>query len=98
MQESRIFNETKLNTKKCIDLLSKIIYLLNQGEEFAPNEKTEMFFNVTKLFFSNDTKLRRLIYVFIKELKADENEIFIVTSCLSKDMTSGNDIFKANAL
>ena len=50
MQETRIFNEKKLNVKKCIDVLSKIIYLLNQGEEFAQNEKSEMFFNVTKLF------------------------------------------------
>jgi len=48
-----------------------------------------MFFNVTKLFQmapSQHQNLRRLIYVFIKELKVNENEVFIVISCLSKDI------------
>ncbi len=48
-----------------------------------------MFFNVTKLFQMAPTQhqnLRRLIYVFIKELKVNENEVFIVISCLSKDI------------
>lgn len=98
MQESRIFNDAKLKHKKCTELLCKIIFLLNQGESFAPSEKTEMFFNVTKLFMNPNEKLRRIIYIFIKELKADENEVFIVTSCLSKDMISDNDTYKANSL
>lgn len=61
-----------------------------------------MFFNVTKLFQMKPTEfrnLRRLIYVFIKELKVNENEVFIVISCLSKDIQqSDNDMVKANAL
>lgn len=36
--------------------------------------------------------------MFIKELKAREDEVFIVTSCLSKDMMSDNNMYKANAL
>ena len=40
-----------------------------------------------------------MIYVFIKELKVNENEVFIVISCLSKDIQqSDNDMVKANAL
>lgn len=61
-----------------------------------------MFFNVTKLFQmapSQHQALRRLIYVFIKELKVNENEVFIVISCLSKDILQAeNDLVKANAL
>lgn len=48
-----------------------------------------MFFNVTKLFQmppSMHQNLRRLIYVFIKELKVKDSEVFIVISCLSKDI------------
>jgi hypothetical protein len=48
-----------------------------------------MFFNVTKLFQmppNTHINLRRLIYVFIKELKVNENEVFIVISCLTKDI------------
>ena len=50
VQESKIFNEKNLSVDKCIDLLNKIIFLLNQGEEFPDAEKSTVFFNVTKLF------------------------------------------------
>jgi coatomer protein complex subunit gamma len=37
--------------------------------------------------------------VFIKELKANKNEVFIVIQCLSKDIQQAeNDMVKANAL
>jgi coatomer protein complex subunit gamma len=43
--------------------------------------------------------LRRLIYVFIKELKVSEGEVFIVVSCLCKDIQQADsDVVKANAL
>lgn len=39
------------------------------------------------------------MYVLIKELNVNENEVFIVISCLSKDVQqTDNDVFKANAL
>merc|ERR1719464_432391 len=101
-QKSKIFNEKKLKDAECTDLLNKVIYLLNQGQDFADLEKSSMFFNVTKLFQmgpSQHQNLRRLIYVFIKELKVNENEVFIVISCLSKDIQQAeNDMVKANAL
>lgn len=50
VQESNIFNDKTLKEKKCIDLLNKVIFLLNQGQVFAENEKSQLFFNVTKLF------------------------------------------------
>ena len=31
VQESNIFNDKTLKEKKCIDLLNKIIFMLNQG-------------------------------------------------------------------
>jgi len=37
--------------------------------------------------------------VFIKELKANENEVFVVISCLTKDVSQNeNEMQKANAL
>lgn len=39
------------------------------------------------------------MYVFIKELKANENEVFIVISQLTKDVAQDdNEMYKANAL
>ena len=66
-QNSKIFNDRKLNDKECTDLLNKVIFLLNQvsnyltrvnlmfvqGESFPDLEKSSMFFNVTKLFATN---------------------------------------------
>lgn len=106
VQESNIFNDKNLKEKKCIDLLNKVIFLLNQGEIFAENEKSQLFFNVTKLFQIPQSQrnklyqnLRRLVYVLIKELNVNENEVFIVISCLTKDVqVTENDVFKANAL
>lgn len=106
VQESNIFNDKVLKEKKCIDLLNKIIFLLNQGVEFAEIEKSQVFFNVTKLFQIPQSQrnkyyqnLRRLVYVLIKELNVSANEVFIVISCLTKDIQNNdNDVFKANAL
>jgi coatomer subunit gamma len=111
VQQSKIFNEKKLKDSECTDLLNKIIFLLNQvsllnntcqGDDFPETMKSSMFFNVTKLFQTNPSQhinLRRLIYVFIKELKANKNEVFIVIQCLSKDIQQAeNDMVKANAL
>ena len=65
-------------------------------------EKSTVFFNVTKLFQINTPatqSLRRLMYVFIKELKAKENEVFVVISQLTKDVSqTENEMYKANAL
>lgn len=39
------------------------------------------------------------MYVFIKELKANENEVFMVISQLTKDVgQDDNEMYKANAL
>ena len=39
------------------------------------------------------------MYVFIKELRANENEVFIVISQLTKDIgQNDNEMYKANAL
>ncbi|KPP67563.1 coatomer subunit gamma-2-like, partial [Scleropages formosus] len=54
LQEARIFNETPINPRRCLHILTKIIYLLNQGEHFGTTEATEAFFAMTRLFQSND--------------------------------------------
>lgn len=46
----RHFNETPVNPRKCIQILAKILYLLNSGESVGTTEATECFFAITKLF------------------------------------------------
>uniref|UniRef100_A0A674IK63 COPI coat complex subunit gamma 2 n=1 Tax=Terrapene triunguis TaxID=2587831 RepID=A0A674IK63_9SAUR len=57
LQEARIFNETPINPRRCLHILTKILYLLNQGEHFGTTEATEAFFAMTRLFQSNDVSL-----------------------------------------
>ncbi|KAB1276129.1 Coatomer subunit gamma-2 [Camelus dromedarius] len=34
LQEARIFNETPINPRRCLHILTKILYLLNQVDYF----------------------------------------------------------------
>ncbi|KJP85848.1 hypothetical protein AK88_04496 [Plasmodium fragile] len=99
LQETRVFSSYPLNTQKCMQILTKILYLINKGEEkLTSQECTDIFFNITKLFQSNNERLRRMVYLLIKSLPVNEKEVFIVTSSLTKDMNSANDCYRANAI
>ncbi|XP_049883727.1 coatomer subunit gamma-like [Pectinophora gossypiella] len=98
LQESRYFNETPVNPRKCTHILTKILYLLNQGEKLTTQEATDAFFATTKLFQSKDVMLRRMVYLCIKELSTMAQDVIIVTSSLTKDMTGKEDLYRAAAI
>ncbi|CAG2169094.1 unnamed protein product, partial [Oppiella nova] len=52
---------------------------------------TDAFFNMTKLFQSKDTTLRRLVYIGIKELSKVAENVYVVTSSLTTDMNAKDD-------
>ncbi|KAK7896303.1 hypothetical protein WMY93_021628 [Mugilogobius chulae] len=82
LQEARIFNETPINPRRCLHILTKIIYLLNQGEHFGTTEQT----------------LRRMCYLTIKEMANISEDVIIVTSSLTKDMTGKEDVYRGPAI
>ncbi|XP_030525099.1 coatomer subunit gamma isoform X2 [Rhodamnia argentea] len=98
LQEARVFNDPQLDPRRCSQVITKLLYLLNQGETFTKVEATEVFFAVTKLFQSRDIGLRRMVYLMIKELSPCADEVIIVTSSLMKDMNSKTDMYRANAI
>lgn len=98
LQEARAFNDSVINPRKCTIILSKILYLLNQGELFNTTEATETFFAITKLFQSKDPILRRMMYLGIKELSHIAEDVIIVTSSLTKDMTGKEDLYRGAAI
>ncbi|CAA7399426.1 unnamed protein product [Spirodela intermedia] len=98
LQEARVFNDPQLDARRCSQVITKLLYLLNQGETFTKIEATEVFFSVTKLFQSKDSGLRRMVYLIIKELSPSADEVIIVTSSLMKDMNSKTDMYRANAI
>jgi len=98
VQETRTFNETPINAKKCCLVLTKILYMINQGETLAPVEATAAFFAMTRLFQSKDVMLRRMVYLCIKEMATIANDVIIVTSSLTKDMTGKEDMYRGPAI
>jgi len=98
LQQTRCFSDTPIDSETCVNLLTRVLYLLQQGEKFTEQELSKLFFDVTKLFQSPSTRLRRMVYLVIKELEPSEAEVFICISCLIKDMNSKNDCFRANSL
>lgn len=98
LQETRYFNETPVNHRKCTHIMTKILYLLNQGEKLTTQEATDAFFATTKLFQSKDVMLRRMVYLCIKELSSLAQDVIIVTSSLTKDMTGKEDLYRAAAI
>lgn len=98
LQQSRCFSDTPIDSEKCLNLLTRVLYLLQQGEKFTSQELTTLFFDVTKLFQTQSTRLRRMVYLIIKELEPSESEVFICMSCLIKDMNSKNDCCRANSI
>ncbi|VVC44849.1 Hypothetical protein CINCED_3A011042 [Cinara cedri] len=53
---------------------------------------------MTKLFQSRDIILRRMVYLGIKELSGIAEDVIIVTSSLTKDMTGKEDTYRAAAI
>jgi len=103
LQEARIFhdpNAVRENPRKCSTVIAQLLHLQNTGQYLTGTEATDVFFGVTKLFMSDDASLRRMVYLFIKDVAetCDPNDVIIVTSCLTKDMTCDVDLYRGNAL
>jgi hypothetical protein len=89
-----------MDPRKCCTVIAQLLHLQNTGQYLSGVEATDVFFGVTKLFMSDDASLRRMVYLFIKDVAetCDPDDVIIVTSCLSKDMTCDVDLYRANAL
>mmetsp|Transcript_1061 Transcript_1061/g.2595 ORF Transcript_1061/g.2595 Transcript_1061/m.2595 type:complete len:729 (+) Transcript_1061:144-2330(+) len=98
LQESRLFDERHLDVSACVKVLSRLLMLINQGEELADNEISTLFFRVSKLFQNQDHLMRRLVYLMLKELKPKDDVSFIVVSSLTQDFSKSGELFRANSL
>ncbi|CAM9268477.1 unnamed protein product [Ectocarpus fasciculatus] len=103
LQECKVFHDQSIvtqNPRRCCLLITKLLFLLVKGDTFTSAEITEVFFGVTKLFQSPDVNLRRMMYLFIKEIAetCDPDDVIIVTQSLTKDMNTGEDLYRANSM
>ena len=98
LQDTRSFNETPINARRCISKLTNLLYVLNQGEAVTTPEATDAFFSMTKLFQSTDAGIRRMLFLAIRELANLAQDVIIVTSSLTKDMTGPVEAFRGPAI
>eukprot|EP00730_Choanoeca_flexa_P002859 TRINITY_DN11208_c0_g1_i2.p1 TRINITY_DN11208_c0_g1~~TRINITY_DN11208_c0_g1_i2.p1 ORF type:complete len:873 (+),score=297.02 TRINITY_DN11208_c0_g1_i2:71-2689(+) len=98
LQEARQFNEMPINVRKCLHVLTKLLFLVNQGDTFGTREATETFFSMTKLFQCPDVTLRRMVYLTIKAMSTISEDVIMVTSSLMKDMTGKDDSYRGPAI
>ena len=103
LQEARIFhdgNAVRENPRRCCTVIAQLLHLQNTGQHLNGPEATDVFFGVTKLFMSEDASLRRMVYLFIKDVAetCNPDDVIIVTSSLTKDMTCDVDLYRGNAL
>jgi coatomer protein complex subunit gamma len=108
LQDARIFHDSILVRERpdeCRKILCQILHLQNESSSSSSKltkaEATDLFFASTKLFVcTDDAPLRRLVYLFIKEIQplCDPSDVIIVTSCLTRDMTSLVGLYRANSI
>ena len=99
IQEARVFHDSNISPRKCRILLTKILYLLYNGEKFSRQEATALFFGATKLFQNKDAALRQIVYLVIKELAPHADDVIMVTASIMKDMQPNTEVvYRPNAI
>lgn len=98
LAQCRDFNAISLDVRKCMINMTKVLYLVNNGCSFSAAEATDVFFASTKMFQNADPKLRRLLFVFLKDLSTYAEQVFIASSSLVKDINGDNETNKCNAI
>ncbi|VDN09496.1 unnamed protein product [Dibothriocephalus latus] len=98
LQDARLFNANQPSPRKCIQILTKILVLFTRGVKLNRQEATNTFFAITKLYQSPNQSLRKLLYLVIKELSPFADDVIILTSSLTKDMTGSETAFRAPAI
>ena len=95
MQNSAAFNDKNINVQECFAIIVDLIYKLNQGTEFTPQEKETLFFSITKLLHSQNASLRRITFLLVKHLNFWQNS-FILTGSLITEINKQDDLLKPN--
>ncbi|KAJ9665848.1 coatomer subunit gamma [Coniosporium apollinis] len=100
VDRTTVFQEgIPISPRRCRILLTKIALLLFTGEKFPTNEATSLFFGISKLFQNKDESLRQMVYLVLKELAKEAEDVIMVTSSIMKDTSVKSDvIYKANAI
>lgn len=98
-QTARLFNSSPISPRRCRILLTKIAVLLFTGERFPTDEATTLFFGISKLFQNKDPSLRQMVYLIMKEIAGNSQDVIMSTSIIMKDTSVGSDVlYRPNAI
>ena len=98
-QEAKaVLNSSPIQPLKCRKLLTKIVLLMSTGESFPADEATTIFFSSSRLFGNPNESLRQMLYLTLKALANTAQDTIMVTSSIMKDATSGEAIYRPNAI
>ncbi|KAK9907459.1 hypothetical protein WJX75_004057 [Coccomyxa subellipsoidea] len=70
LQEARCFNDPHIDPRRCQQVITKLLYLLTQGETLTKKEASEVFFSVTKLY--QNSQLLGQIERYLKQAIVDK--------------------------
>jgi coatomer subunit gamma len=100
INEFKSFGGSTIDPKRSKDTILKALYLINSHAlKFHTDDATAIFFSSTKLFQSTDISLKRITYLFIKELSCQAEDVLIVISRLSQDISGKfENVTKSNAI
>ena len=51
LQECRVFHDVDLNPRVCCELITKILYVLSQGDRISQKNATNVFFGATNRLY-----------------------------------------------
>lgn len=98
LTEVMTFGDPHMDKRRCLQVIRKLLYLLNQGQTFTKTEAATVLVSAKKLFRFQDIHLRRLVYLIAKELCPIADEVDILKYSLLKEIDSQNITLRANVI
>ncbi|KAJ1365952.1 Coatomer subunit gamma-1 [Parelaphostrongylus tenuis] len=92
LQEARAFNETPINARKCSVILTKLL------RNYRTNRSNGGFFCGHQVVAKQRCELTSSCLFGVKDLSGIADDVIIVTSSLTKDMTGREDVYRAAAI
>ncbi|KAG6384848.1 hypothetical protein SASPL_153667 [Salvia splendens] len=98
LTEVRGFGDPHLDKTRCLQIIKKLLYLLNQGETFTKSEAVAILSSAVNLYRFQDVHLRRMFHLIARDLCPIADKVPLVTSSLLKEVNTDNVADRANAI
>ncbi|XP_042041630.1 coatomer subunit gamma-like [Salvia splendens] len=98
LTEVRGFDDPHIDKTRCLQIIKKLLYLLNQGEIFTKSEAAAILSSAVNLYHFEDVHLRRMFHLIARDLCPIADEVPLVTSSLLEDVNTGNVAYRATAI